>query len=118
MIHRFLWLRKQLPSGDFGEHRKNVLLRAIELLRGKNDDFSLRQNLRLQTAAENWGGAVSINRKLLQLSPNNLDLQIQLAENLFRDGDLEKAYEMTKQFPRSNSKAQRIHRRVVNNLNK
>ncbi|MCP4476457.1 MAG: hypothetical protein GY818_00010, partial [Planctomycetaceae bacterium] len=110
--------RKYLGEERFVELRKNVFLRAIELLRGKDDDFSLRQNLRLQTAAKNWGGAVSINRKLLQLSPNNLDLQIQLAENLFRDGDLEKAYEMTKQFPRSNSKAQRIHRRVVNNLNK
>ena len=110
--------RKYLREERFGGLRKNVFSRAIELLSGRTDEFSLRQNLRLQTAAENWRGAVSINRQLLQLSPNNLDLQIQLAENLFRDGDLEKAYEMTKQFPRSNSKAQRIHRRVVNNLNK
>ena len=110
--------RKYLKEERFVALRKNVLSRAIELLHARTDEFSLRQSLRLQIAAENWGGAVSINRKLLQISPNNLVLKIQLAENLFRNGELEKAYEMTKQFPLGNAKAQRIHRRVVNNLNK
>ena len=110
--------RKYLRDERFAELRKAVFARAIALLHDTNDEFSLRQNLRLQIAAGQWADAVSVNRKLLQLLPHNLDLRIQLAENLFRNGELEKAYEMTKQFPRGNSKAQRVHRRVVNRINK
>ena len=112
------YARKYLMNESLDPLRKEVLTRAINLLPSGFNESTTRQRLRLQIAAEQWDQAVNTNRELLRKSPNDLELKIRLAKSLASAGKLKEAYEVTKDFPLGNRKAQNVHRRIVNQLNR
>ena len=100
--------------GSGGEQLKRLAFqRAIELLDAPKDGQNLRTKLRLQRALNDTNSAISTNRCLLELFPNDVDLNVSLADLLLDIGEVKQAMRIYSEYRFRNARAERMHRQLT-----
>ncbi len=91
---------------------------AADLLGKPTDQPLLNQKLRLQIASQDIQAALTTNRELVRLFPNDLGAKVKLIQLLLKDGNLDEAFDLVSEVRNRSSQTRRLYDRVVRELNK